>query len=167
MLEWMAAAMVAQHLLKAVKIDRERRRALLSPQGESSKAQLATKSKAHWLRAKRIVNSSVTEKGNLQEIFHSRAQRSKAAWERWDHLLRIMKFLAKLKYRSNLTRSATAIKQFLESAWRGMRFRARVGAYLSNVRALPLGLGEQRETQRGEAQRPPNLEFTELSVLLV
>ena len=139
LLEWMAVAIAAQRLLKAMQLARDRR--LWYRQSEA-KAPLATttKSKAHWLRAKKIVSSSLTEKdgqGNLQEIFNSRAKRSKAAWERWDHLLRIMKFLAKLKYRSNLTRSARAIKQFIEGAWRGMRFRARVGAYLYNVRALP------------------------------
>ncbi|CAE7878819.1 ANKRD50 [Symbiodinium sp. KB8] len=138
LLECMAVAIAAQRLLKAMQLARDRR--LWYRQSES-KAPLATttKSKAHWLRAKKIVSSSLTEKdgqGDLQEIFNSRAKRSKAAWERWDHLLRIMKFLAKLKYRSNLTRSACAIKQFIEGAWRGMRFRARVGAYLYNVRAL-------------------------------
>ena len=151
----MAVAIAAQRLLKAMQLARDRR--LWYRQSES-KAPLATttKSKAHWLRAKKIVSSSLTEKdgqGNLQEIFNSRAKRSKAAWERWDHLLRIMKFLAKLKYRSNLTRSACAIKQFIEGAWRGMRFRARVGAYLYNVRALhrPEKLPEEeREEMRGE-----------------
>ena len=135
LLVWMALATAAQRLETAVANARKQRNEWSQEQGES-KSTLATKSKAHWLRAKRIVNSSVTEKGNLQEIFKSRAQRSKTAWERWDHLLRVMKFLAKLRHRSRLTRSAVAIKQFIEGAWRGMRFRARVGAYLYNVRAL-------------------------------
>ena len=133
LLEWIAVAVAAHSLVKAVEQARNQRS--LQERGETKS--LATKSKAHWLRAKRIVNSSVTEKGNLQEIFKSRAERSKAAWERWDDLLRVTKFLARLKYRSKLTRSAVAIKQFIEGAWRGMRFRARVGAYLYNVRALP------------------------------
>ncbi|CAJ1333504.1 unnamed protein product, partial [Effrenium voratum] len=38
--------------------------------------------------------------------------------------------------RSRLTRSAQAIKQFIDGAWRGMHFRARVGVYLANVRLL-------------------------------
>jgi len=129
---WMITAMVTQTLKSQLSKAQPQRQ-----EGSDSKGQqLATKSKAHWIRAKRIVNTSVIEKGNLQEVFQERALRSKTAWQRWDNLLRATKFLARLKYRSKLTRSAVAMRQFLEGAWRGMRFRARVAAYLSNVRAL-------------------------------
>lgn len=40
--------------------------------------------------------------------------------------------------RRKFNRAADAVKQFIESSWRGMHFRSKVGVYLTNVRLLSL-----------------------------
>eukprot|EP00913_Durusdinium_trenchii_P017820 g16745.t1 len=100
----------------------------------------ATRSRAHWQRAKNLVHKSVLESSknmrDFRKVLHLRATRSKAAWQRWDHLMRIIKFITRLRVRFKFNRYADAIKQFIESSWRGMRFRSKVGVYLANVRVL-------------------------------
>ena len=50
----------------------------------------------------------------------------------------ILKFLTRLMVRRKFNRAADAVKQFIESSWRGMHFRSKVGVYLTNVRLLSL-----------------------------
>jgi len=70
------------------------------------------------------------------QVLQVRSTRSKAAWKRWDQIWLILKFISRLRVRIKFNRAADAIKQFIDSSWRGMHFRSKVGVYLANVRVL-------------------------------
>lgn len=135
LLSWLTLAYVSKQWQDAMLRDRWQRAARSHNFGDH----YANRSKAHWQRAKNLVHKSVSESRNMHDfrrVLQIRTTRSKAAWQRWDHLFVILKFLTRLMVRRKFNRAADAVKQFIESSWRGMHFRSKVGVYLTNVRLL-------------------------------
>ena len=85
------------------------------------------------------------------KVMQVRTARSKVAWKRWDQIWLILKFISRLRVRRKFNKAADAIKQFIDSSWRGTRFRSKVGVYLANVRVLP---GPQRFKPAYEGNNP-------------
>lgn len=139
-LSWLTLAFVTKMWQEALLRDRWQRAARSHNFGDH----YANRSKAHLQRAQKLVHKSMKEScrnmNDFRQVLQVRSTRSKAAWKRWDQIWLILKFISRLRVRIKFNRAADAIKQFIDSSWRGMHFRSKVGVYLANVRVLQRAL---------------------------
>lgn len=139
-LSWLTLAFVTKMWQEALLRDRWQRAARSHNFGDH----YANRSKAHWQRAQKMVHKSLKESSrnmnDFRQVMQVRTARSKVAWKRWDQIWLILKFISRLRVRRKFNKAADAIKQFIDSSWRGTRFRSKVGVYLANVRVLQRAL---------------------------
>eukprot|EP00931_Biecheleriopsis_adriatica_P049534 TRINITY_DN28660_c0_g2_i1.p1 TRINITY_DN28660_c0_g2~~TRINITY_DN28660_c0_g2_i1.p1 ORF type:complete len:774 (-),score=140.25 TRINITY_DN28660_c0_g2_i1:93-2414(-) len=103
------------------------------------------RARARWKKAKAFVvaNLPVDAKDRLQmavmlkrDVEFERRRRSKIAWKSWRRAVVVVGFVSKLRMRRRRTVSIHAVRQFLESAYKGIQLQLGVRTCLAQIKII-------------------------------